>query len=1180
MRLIDTTTLRLVSKNDGDLPNYAILSHTWGSDDDEVSFQDLQDLSSSRVRQPNGPFAHRISKKPGFAKIKDSARLAKSQGFQYIWIDTCCINKTSSAELSEAINSMFRWYRNAAVCYAFLDDVSCESDPQYREFLAHFGKLHEFGYRSSLQSQPRILDGPGVVESLRFSRWFTRGWTLQELIAPFNVEFYSRDWRLLGTKLDNRRNTAPEHSFPVLISTITGIDLAILEGRLDLEDLSIASRMRWAARRQTTRIEDKAYCLMGIFGVNMPLLYGEGNRAFIRLQEEILKSTDDESIFVWQCPPSDPLRFQVSGLLALEPSYFSEANAKPLPRDTSRITAPFSMTNAGLHIHVLLMPANSTEGLPPTDEEIVDNDYLAILSCAPIRRGNDYYRVAVHLTSLGGDLYARISPETLAYIPSVTLTDTQAMDGWKYIYVKQPPSHSLPDIVLDPASFKASSDVYEKGDGVVTLVDCYPPQPFSDSLTFKPTTALRNSVLGAFRYRSPSRQDLQVDIFVGLVPGRQGSRQLWCAQQQVAGRTTLQRAAVQFDSSPFTKRGSQFQQDSHSFYDLSAQVKTSRSYSRTNIYLSLSYVTELPDMSYINDIESHPWVSRVQGKFVMYEELDGGEDPPPDKEQYAPDGLHWDRPSAETALRHLVEPLVVEDTFETGLGLTTQAVQQARIRVAQVRRRQLSQIINLAKRTEICLEKTQEMEPEGAEAVRIFHSLLLTKACIKEDVQAASELLASPLSGAIVEVQTCLKETSGLSLWHSFFRNFRPIHWAAILGHGDILPILAKHNADLFSTTGTQLTAAHLAVLTNNIGFLRRLFEICPSGWEEEVNLFETREPLAHLVAAYVKSEGVADILDHFMKTEELDGSRWWTNSWYNSLRETPLHRAAAMGNVAAVEAILTRATTSNIDPRDRRDRTPLWHACATGEHEVVELLLRHLADAEIRDADGMSALEAACRGGHAKTVQTLIQDGVDITGRIGQSINPSRITAIHLAAIAGDAETVRLLLEHGARPALVATFHQPESGSTSVLDPLLIAVANGWGACVKVLLEAGCSRDLPPHAELIAIPLVNDKSNHPRVSLIRSKSLVQVAEFYGRHSLAAHLRILAHTDRFGRRDVPIMQDGELELESETRSSTPVSRMTENESLHRGGGDEDLIKFDSDSDVSAGFSRVKVFEPE
>jgi len=277
MRLIDTSNLRLVSKNDSDLPDYAILSHTWGSDEDEVSFQELQELLASRIRQPNGPFAHPIAKKRGFAKIKDSARLAKSQGFSYIWIDTCCINKTSSAELSEAINSMFRWYRNAAVCYAFLDDVEWASEYDHRAFVREFS--HQ---RDSREGRP-------IIQSLRQSRWFTRGWTLQELIAPHNVEFYSSNWRLLGTKLDHRPDAIREESFPAFLSEITGIDIAVLEGKLDLEDLSVANRIRWAARRQTTRVEDKAYCLMGIFGVNMPLLYGEGNRAFIRLQEEILK---------------------------------------------------------------------------------------------------------------------------------------------------------------------------------------------------------------------------------------------------------------------------------------------------------------------------------------------------------------------------------------------------------------------------------------------------------------------------------------------------------------------------------------------------------------------------------------------------------------------------------------------------------------------------------------------------------------------------------------------------------------------------------------------------------------------------------------------------------------------------------------------------------------------------
>lgn len=124
---------------------------------------------------------------------------------------------------------------------------------------------------------------------MRSSRWFTRGWTLQELIAPVDVIFYSQKWDPLGAKQGDPLNN--DWRFPYLLSDITGIDGDVLLGSLTLEDLSVATKMKWAANRHTTRTEDTAYCLMGIFSVNMPLLYGEGSRAFIRLQEEILKCT-------------------------------------------------------------------------------------------------------------------------------------------------------------------------------------------------------------------------------------------------------------------------------------------------------------------------------------------------------------------------------------------------------------------------------------------------------------------------------------------------------------------------------------------------------------------------------------------------------------------------------------------------------------------------------------------------------------------------------------------------------------------------------------------------------------------------------------------------------------------------------------------------------------------------
>lgn len=155
---------------------------------------------------------------------------------------------------------MYRWYAYAKTCYAYLRDVSIERDP-----------------------------GISIEVKIRRSRWFTRGWTLQELIAPLDLYFYSGEWSLIGRKFDQAR----------LISSITGIDDGVLKDPSKLESVSVARKMSWASRRQTTRVEDIAYCLLGLFDVNMPLIYGEGTKAFRRLQEAIMSSTNDQSLFAW-----------------------------------------------------------------------------------------------------------------------------------------------------------------------------------------------------------------------------------------------------------------------------------------------------------------------------------------------------------------------------------------------------------------------------------------------------------------------------------------------------------------------------------------------------------------------------------------------------------------------------------------------------------------------------------------------------------------------------------------------------------------------------------------------------------------------------------------------------------------------------------------------------------------
>ncbi|KAI0196440.1 heterokaryon incompatibility protein-domain-containing protein [Astrocystis sublimbata] len=259
MYLLHTTDFRLkLYLDDAKRPPYAILSHTWLRDGDEVSFEGLAQYHSAKADE-KAQEADTIWSLPGFCKIRGSCEIAKQHGMEWIWIDTCCIDKRSSAELSEAINSMFKWYKESAMCIVFLEDV-----------------------RGTVISE----------DLLRDSRWFTRGWTLQELLAPQKqLLFFDCEWQLIA---DLRKN----NELCRVISHMTRIPAAYLNGA-PLSEVCVAKKMSWAANRETTRIEDRAYSLLGIFDVNMALLYGEGEKAFIRLQEEILNQTHDHSILAW-----------------------------------------------------------------------------------------------------------------------------------------------------------------------------------------------------------------------------------------------------------------------------------------------------------------------------------------------------------------------------------------------------------------------------------------------------------------------------------------------------------------------------------------------------------------------------------------------------------------------------------------------------------------------------------------------------------------------------------------------------------------------------------------------------------------------------------------------------------------------------------------------------------------
>ena len=329
MRLIDVDSFLIKDFISDDTPPYAILSHTWGPE--EVTLKDMQaEFGEDEDQCPsNASSRTRASKKKGFLKIRYTCQQAAKEGLKWAWVDTCCIDKTSSAELSEAINSMYRWYNQAEICYAYLVDVTLDSSS---------------GGSESLPSRDPSTTSPGLTlldEAVSGSRWLTRGFTLQELLAPGDIVFYNTQWADIGSRNGKLRST---------LAFATGIDYTCLGSgdHARLEDYSIATRMFWASHRHCTRTEDVAYCLMGIFDVNMPLLYGEGKKAFVRLQEELFKETEDDSLFAWSVAKDSDRAWCPSSIFAESPADFARSGG--ITRLPFTRNDPSIITKLGLSI--------------------------------------------------------------------------------------------------------------------------------------------------------------------------------------------------------------------------------------------------------------------------------------------------------------------------------------------------------------------------------------------------------------------------------------------------------------------------------------------------------------------------------------------------------------------------------------------------------------------------------------------------------------------------------------------------------------------------------------------------------------------------------------------------------------------------------------------------------------
>ncbi|KAF5558573.1 beta transducin [Fusarium mexicanum] len=320
MRLLQTKSHELFEASDVPVPfpPYAILSHTWISPKDEITYRDMKTRTED--------IRNNVYKQKGWSKLKDYCDRALKDGWEWAWMDTCCIDKTNPADTQEAINAMFRWYQNAGVCYAHLGDV-------------------ELSKVSQIVSLPEDMDLDPSMSSLRTAlkdafigaKWFTRGWTLQELLAPHYLIFVDNEWRHMGTR----------ESWALEIEKTSNIEERHLNAfnPTDFTSCSIATRFSWASGRETTVEEDESYSLLGLFGISLPLIYGEGGRqAFNRLQRQLIHVYTDDSVFAWKSSKPDPKL--EAGILARSVKDFWDA---------SKVTEgqygnAYSMTNRGLQI--------------------------------------------------------------------------------------------------------------------------------------------------------------------------------------------------------------------------------------------------------------------------------------------------------------------------------------------------------------------------------------------------------------------------------------------------------------------------------------------------------------------------------------------------------------------------------------------------------------------------------------------------------------------------------------------------------------------------------------------------------------------------------------------------------------------------------------------------------------